>query len=315
VLLPGVFVVTVTWIGARLAIEGTITVGQLVAFYAYTAFLVVPLSTFTEAARKWAAATVSAARVVRLLRRTRLVDDPIEPLDLPPLGARLHDPTSGLCPEPGLLTAVAATTPEEGSALADRLGRWAGFGDDSAATATLGDVPIDRIRLADLHARVLVVDKDPAILSGSLRSVLAPPSRGRDIPVDALIEATAAHDVLEALPDGLDSDLPERGRNLSGGQRQRVALARALRADPDVLVLDEPTSAVDAHTEATIAGRLHDLRAGLTTVVITTSPLLLDRADQVVLLVDGVVAAQGTHRELLAREPRYRALVTREEES
>jgi ABC-type multidrug transport system fused ATPase/permease subunit len=81
-----------------------------------------------------------------------------------------------------------------------------------------------------------------------------------------------------------------------------------------VLVLDEPTSAVDAHTEATIAGRLHDLRAGLTTVVITTSPLLLDRADQVVLLVDGVVAAQGTHRELLAGEPRYRALVTREEE-
>jgi ABC-type multidrug transport system fused ATPase/permease subunit len=339
VLLPGIFVVTVTWLGAHLALDGTISVGQLVAFYAYTAFLVVPLSTFTEAARKYAAATVSARRVVHLLQRTRVVDEPADPVALPPEGAALHDPVSGLRPEPGRLTAVAAPTPEEASALADRLGRWAldrelderaasdeATGDRAADRAeeqadeptpdpvTLGGVPLDRLPLAGLRARVMVVDKDPSILSGSLADVLDPPRRGRDIDVDTVVEAAAAHDVLESLPDGIESELPERGRSLSGGQRQRVALARVLRADPEILVLDEPTSAVDAHTEAAVATRLHALRHGRTTVVLTTSPLLLDQADRVVLLQDGRVAAEGTHRDLLAREPLYRSLVTREEE-
>jgi ABC-type multidrug transport system fused ATPase/permease subunit len=91
-------------------------------------------------------------------------------------------------------------------------------------------------------------------------------------------------------------------------------LARALVADPEILVLVEPTSAVDAHTEARIADRLVAARQGRATVVCTTSPLLLDRADKVALVVDGRVVAQGTHRELLDAEPRYRAVVTRGEE-
>ncbi|MGH9018016.1 MAG: ATP-binding cassette domain-containing protein, partial [Acidimicrobiales bacterium] len=117
-------------------------------------------------------------------------------------------------------------------------------------------------------------------------------------------------EVVANLADGLDTELPERGRTLSGGQRQRIVLAAALRADPDVLVLDEPTSAVDAHTEADVADRLRRVRAGRTTVVLSTSPFLLEHADVVAFLDDGV-RAQGRHRQLLADEPRYRALVTR----
>jgi ABC-type multidrug transport system fused ATPase/permease subunit len=120
---------------------------------------------------------------------------------------------------------------------------------------------------------------------------------------------------MEALPDGLATEVEERGRSFSGGQRQRLVLARALVADPEVLVLDEPTSAVDAHTEARIADRLRARRQGRTTVVCTTSPLLLDRADRVALVVDGRVVAEGRHRELIHAEPRYRAVVTREEEA
>ena len=93
--------------------------------------------------------------------------------------------------------------------------------------------------------------------------------------------------------------MEERGRSLSGGQRQRLVLARALLAEAEILILVEPTSAVDAHTEARIAQRLHEARRGRTTVVMTGSPLVLDQADRVVLIVDGRVAATGTHRELL----------------
>ena len=104
----------------------------------------------------------------------------------------------------------------------------------------------------------------------------------------------------------------ERGRTFSGGQRQRLVLARALAVDPEILVLVEPTSAVDAHTEARIAARLRGHRAGRTTVVVTSSPLVLDIVDGVAFLSGGRVVAVGTYRELLDSRPDFRALVTRE---
>lgn len=130
--------------------------------------------------------------------------------------------------------------------------------------------------------------------------------------VDAALHVAAAEDVIDALPDGLDTVITERGRSLSGGQRQRLALVRALVADPEILVLDEPTSALDAYTESVVASRLADARRGRTTVVVTTSPLLLDRADRVVVLARGRVVAEGTHAELRS-DPTYRQIVDRAE--
>jgi ABC-type multidrug transport system fused ATPase/permease subunit len=119
---------------------------------------------------------------------------------------------------------------------------------------------------------------------------------------------------LEALADGLDSEVEERGRSFSGGQRQRLTLTRALLTDADTLVLVEPTSAVDAHTEARIAARLATARSGRTTAIMTASPLLLDQADRVLFLQDGIVTASGTHQELMQEHPAYRAVVVRGEE-
>ncbi len=313
VLLPGVFLVAVTWGGARLAVQGDLTVGQLVAFYGYAAFLVAPVRTATEAADKLTTALVSATRVLRILRLQPLLPDPAHPAAEPPPGSELADATSGLRVLPGRLLGVAGAVPEETAHLADRLGRYLDPPPDHAVT--LGGVPLTDLPLATVRRRILVSDKDPRLFTGVLRTELAPPFPDGEVDarVAAAIVAAGAEDVLEALDGGLDAEIEERGRSFSGGQRQRLALARALVADPEVLVLDEPTSAVDAHTEARIAERLRDARAGRTTVVMTTSPLVLEQCDDVAFLVDGAVAGTGTHRQLLHGDPRYRGVVTRGE--
>jgi ABC-type multidrug transport system fused ATPase/permease subunit len=300
VLVPGTFVVAVTWLAARSAVQGQISIGDLVAFYGYAAFLVTPLRTITEAADKVTRALVASRRMIVLLSLQPSLDEPAQPLPEPPEMSPLEDLVSGLVVQPGLLTAVVSPEPVTATALADRLGRFVD-GD-----VRLGGVPLRDLPLEVVRRRVQVVDKDALLLSGVLREELG---GGR---VDAALHTACAADVLEALPDGLDTVLEERGRQLSGGQRQRLVLARALVADPEVLVLDEPTSAVDAHTETRIAERLRTARAGRTTVVMTTSPLVLERADRVVLLLDGRVVAEGTHRELLDGDA-YRSVVLRTE--
>ncbi|MFC8147985.1 ATP-binding cassette domain-containing protein, partial [Streptomyces paradoxus] len=227
----------------------------------------------------------------------------------------LYDPATGLLAPSGRFTAVVCGDPDTAGRLAERLG---GHPSEEGASALLGGVPLDELPLGSARTAVLVQDKDPVLLSGTLRELLDVPASGAVSAGDALAAAQCG-DVLAALAQGsLDADDPmdaritERGRSLSGGQRQRLALARSLITDPEALVLDEPTSAVDSHTEARIAEGIRELRAGRTTVVFTSSPLLLDRADRTVFLHEGEVVATGTHRELLHTEPRYRAVVTRE---
>jgi len=313
VLLPGIFIVIVTWLGARLAVEGTLSIGQLVAFYGYAAFLVTPLRTATEAAEKVSNGLVSAGRVLAVLRLRPLLPEPAtgEAADEPGPQVDLVDPTTALVVRPGRLLGVACSTPAESAALADRLGRYV---DADQAPVTLGGVGLADLPLVTVRSRILVGDKDPRLFTGPLRRELDPAGRASDAALLAAVAAAAAEDVIDALDGGLDAAVEERGRSFSGGQRQRLVLARALLADPDVLVLDEPTSAVDAHTEARIAERLRAARSGRSTVVMTTSPLLLQACDDVALVTGGRVGATGTHRTLMHTDPAYRAVVTRGED-
>ncbi|MFE6775807.1 ABC transporter transmembrane domain-containing protein [Streptomyces sp. NPDC057702] len=276
---------------------------------------------------------------------------PADPMAGPAPDGDLYDPVTGLLAPAGQLTLVVCGDPDAAGRLADRLG---GHASDPSATASdtpegaglvpesdgvraeggapaatpsaphtrsvrLGDVALDALPLEAARAAVLVQDKDPVLLSGTLDELFDIPTSGA-VTVQRGLAAAQCGDVLAALAqakgDGSGTaegaTITERGRSLSGGQRQRLALARSLVADPGVLVLDEPTSAVDSHTEARIADGLRELRRGRTTIVFASSPLLLDRADRVVFVPDGVVTAVGTHRALLRREPAYRAVVTRE---
>ena len=305
ILLPGVFVVLVVWLGARFAVQGKISAGELVAFYGYSAFLMIPLRTATEFANKWIRALVSARRVVRVLSLEPDVADPDQAYDEPPLDAELVDVHSGLRVEHGLVTALVSDHPEETALVADRLGRYVD------GEVRWGDVPLSGLPREVVRRRIVVSDTGSALFSGVLREQVDIRGRGTDV-LERALRTASAEDVLDVLPDGLDATVTERGRSFSGGQRQRLVLARVLTTDPQVLVLVEPTSAVDAHTEARIADRLVAHRAGRTTVVTTTSPLLLDRVDRVAFFRDGRVVAVGTHRALLRDVPDYRAVVTRE---
>lgn len=346
VLLPGALLVTVVWYGASLVLDGRLDVGELVAAFSAVATMLYPLRHFEEIAMAYSFSRPSAKRAARVLSLTRTeamaeaeaeteVESEADALAgagvvvasgvvrTPAPGGDLYDPETGLLVPAGRLTAVVCGDPDLAGRLAERLGGHplqagaAGAG----PSVLLGGVALDELALAEARTLVLVQDKDPVLLSGTLRELFDVPASGAVEP-SAALDAARCADVLDALlqsapagvDDPMDARITERGRSLSGGQRQRLALARSLVTDPEVLVLDEPTSAVDSHTEARIAEGISALRAGRTTVVLASSPLLLDRADRVVLIHEGKAAASGTHRELLHGDPRYRAVVTRETE-
>ncbi|MCL2317053.1 MAG: ABC transporter ATP-binding protein/permease [Actinomycetia bacterium] len=348
----GLLLVLLTWLGVRAMLAGDLTVGQLISFFGYAVFLQRPFNTFFEFIQKWVSATVSARKTANLLREEppwRSPEDP-RPWNLGPIA----DETSGFVAEPGRLTIIVAALPDESAALADRLGRYlptssgpvesahedtpargrAGRAEARAKLAeraamaardearanrhwgvSVGGVDLAQIPLADLRQHLVVVDAGAQVFAGTLQELVDPHADHTREQAEHALWTASADDVWEALPEGWQGRIDERGRGLSGGQRQRLVLARSLLLDPDVLVLVEPTSAVDAHTEARIAERLPAARAGRTTILTTVSPLWLRHADRVVLLEDGRVVAAGTHAELMASDPAYRAVVVRGEDT
>lgn len=344
--LPGVFSVVVVAAAAGRVLDGTLSPGQLVTFYGYTSFLVAPLGVaadlITVATRSW----VGARKVSRILGIEPLTDDgAVDPAAAPDPSGDLLDATTGVRLKGRRTTAVVCAEPATGAALAERLGR----ADDAAGAVSLGGVDLRALPVEWVRRTILVAGAQAEVFAGSLAEAVlgeqAPLAPARDmaaIVADqarrdaegdeapaagsgglvlsaaqrsramASLEVAAADDVVDSV-GGLLGTITEKGRSLSGGQRQRLAAARAVAAEAPVLVLIEPTSAVDSHTEARIAQRLVAHRRGRTTVVVTASPLVLNRCQEVVLLDPGSGAemARGTHRELSATCPAYAAVVHR----
>ncbi|MEU6986683.1 ABC transporter ATP-binding protein [Streptomyces sp. NPDC046324] len=311
--LTGIFIAAIGLVGAHLAMSGSITVGELVAAVGLAQYLLGPFQLLTYVNGEFAQGRASAERIAEVLASPPAVPAGTAALPDPVAGRlRLRGVTQGalrgvdLDIAPGSLVGVVARDAAAANDLLLCLGREL---DPAEGSVELDGVPLTDLGPDDARRAILVAHHDADLFEDSLLANVRAGAEPDGAAVGPALAASAADDVAQALPDGVDTLLTERGKSLSGGQRQRVALARALAADPPVLVVHDPTTAVDTVTEARIAGRLRDLRRGRTTVLVTTSPALLAGTDVVVMLDDGRVAAEGSHPELVAAHETYRSAV------
>ena len=341
--LNGAFLALIALVGGRLAADGDITIGRLVSTAGLAQYLLTPLGTFAWVNGEFAQARASAARVAAVLASPPAVTPGPLPVPEPATGKLAVRGLRGaglrgvdLDVAPGEFVGVVATDPAAAIALLACLGRAA---DPDEGSVELDGVPLTELDPGELRAAVLVAEHDARLFDGTVRDNLGTATEvGTEAAVEtgtaetgtaetgtaetgtaeagiaeagieAALAAAGADEIVASLPAGLDTVLDERGRSLSGGQRQRLALARALAADPPVLVVHDPTTAVDTVTEARIAAGVRALRRDRTTILVTTSPALLAVTDRVVLLHDGVIAASGAHATLAAEHPGYRTAV------
>ncbi|MEU9373465.1 ABC transporter ATP-binding protein [Streptomyces sp. NPDC048255] len=312
--LTGIFIAAIGLVGAHLAMRGDITVGELVAAVGLAQYLLGPFQLLTYVNGEFAQGRASADRIAEVLASPPAVAAGTATLPDPVAGGlRLRGVTQGVLRgvdldiAPGTLVGVVARDAAAANDLLLCLGREL---DPAEGTVELDGVPLTELGPDDARRAILVAHHDADLFEDSLlANVRAGATATEAADMAPALAAATADDVAQALPEGVDTVLTERGRSLSGGQRQRVALARALAADPPVLVVHDPTTAVDTVTEARIAARLRDLRRGRTTVLVTTSPALLAGTDVVIMLDDGRVAAEGSHPELVAAHETYRSAV------
>lgn len=328
VTVPGALLAITVAVGHGLVADGTLSIGELVGFLALGQFLLIPVATLVEVGDVWTRGLASARRAAPVLDAEPAVcgtaDVPVADRTMIGRGTALElvDVASAgvldgcsLAVTWGEVVAVAPADDRAAAVIAELVARER---DPDRGAVLVDGVDARRWSLSDLRRVVLVAHGDGLLVDGSLAQNVAFGRPGHDGEGDDVVRhamaVAAMGDVIAALPDGVGSPVGERGRLLSGGQRQRIGLARALAADPPVLVLVDPTSAVDAHTESTIARALVCARRtpSAATVLVTTSPALLAAADRVVHIALGRVAGSGAHPALVASCPTYRSMVVAE---
>lgn len=326
------FVLTV-FAGGRMMARGELTLGAFLAFHMYAGMLLWPMISLGWVLAMWQRGIVAMGRIAEVLEAPREIDDPAVPVEV--AAPRGEIEFRGLtfrypgAPEPALrdvsfrvpagrTVAVVGATGTGKSTLLSTVPRLL---DAPAGSVLVDGVPVEQRRLADLRALIGFVPQDTFLFSDSVGANIAlglpagaprPEKAGAD---PRIVQAAADARILpeiERLPSGFDTILGERGVNLSGGQRQRTAIARALVRDPKILLLDDCLSAVDARTESEILANLRDVIRGRTTLLVTHRVSAAKLADEVVVLVDGRVAEQGTPAALLASDGPFARLARRQ---
>ncbi|MBM63730.1 MAG: ABC transporter [Acidobacteria bacterium] len=306
--------------GGQRVIDGTLTLGTLVAFMAYQLRLFAPVQALMGLYASLATVRVSLERVHQILDVVPDVREVASPIALPRVRGevRLEDISVSfergppvldgvsLYVEPGSCLAIVGPSGGGKSTVADLLLRLL---DPDAGTVRLDGHDLRTVKLEDLRSRIGLVEQEPAVFYASLADNIryACPEASDE---DVLKAASAAglDTFVDRLPDGCATLLGERGMALSAGERQRVALARAFLAAPDILVMDEPTAALDPEVEQQVAKGFESVMAGRTTILITHRLALAKRADRIAFLDGAHVVEEGTPDELLALGGRYASL-------
>jgi ABC-type multidrug transport system fused ATPase/permease subunit len=315
--LPNLGLAVILLVGGRQVVNGSLTLGDFTAFYAYVLMLIAPMRQLGIALGLAQRATASGARLFEILdREPRLV----APEGAPPLPdgrgrVELRDVSFAYAGAPASLEDVSLTV-EAGSTIA--LVGATGSGkstlvrllarlyDPDTGSVLVDGADVRTVDLVSLRRSIAVVDDDPFLFSATVHDNIAygrPDATRADVELAA--ERAQAAGFIAELPDGYDTRVGERGLTLSGGQRQRIAIARALLADPRILILDDATSSVDASTEQSIKAALREVMAGRTTFVIAHRLSTIALADDIVVLEGGTVVARGTHGQLLERSDLY----------
>ena len=317
-------IVLVVWAGGLQSIRlGNLSTGQIVAFVNYLQTTVVPLMNLVMLTNVWAAAIASAGRVNEVLDEVPEVQDAPDAIALPagvPLRVVFEDVgfhyrgTSdepvlrdiNLTAEPGQMVAILGATGAGKSTLVNLIPR---FYDVSQGRVLINGLDVRRITQDSLLAHIGLVPQETVLFSGTVReNIRYGRPQAPDEEVAAAAKAAQAHEFILGFPDGYDTHVEERGVNLSGGQKQRLAIARALLIRPSLLILDDSTSSVDVETETKIQSSLEELMAGRTSFVVAQRISTVLKADKIVILDQGRIVAEGTHRELLPTSPIYQEI-------
>jgi len=310
----------VLWRGSLLILTGAMTIGALTVFLAYLAKFFQPIRDIAQMANSVAQVSVAFERVVELMESDKVIAESTAPVDPSRLGGELtfDHVAFGYHPEvpvlkdisftvkPGQMVGIVGATGCGKSTIAGLIPR---FRDPDAGTITVDGVDIREYGLRKLRSQIGFVLQDTVLLRGTVRDNIA---FGRpDATDDEIVEAAKlanAHEFIVRMPNGYESAIGDRGMTLSGGQRQRIGIARAIIRENPILILDEPTAALDAESEHLVVEALERLVAGRTVIAIAHRLSTLRNADKIVVVKDGIIAEEGSHQQLMAVDGAYARL-------